>query len=343
MREGVEIRRGQASDGPGVARVKLAAWRQQYADILPAEYLSAMTTAGAVQLWESTVAKLPTWVAVLEGTVVGYAIRKRTGYPEMPHQQELGALYVHPDVQGRKIGAQLTAAFVRDLLRDGERGCVICSFSANSRARTIYSGWGGQDYGEGVFTVDGVPYPDQRFVFDDLSALHHRLAPVSIRGLSATDDLERITEVLHAAYGQVAEREGLRFLASHQTSEVTRERIEGGVATWVAECHGSLIGTVTLHPCRTYSTDGYKPPAPTCWFGQFAIDPEYQRLGLGSRMLRVVEEEARAQGAQYLALDTAQPATGLIAFYEREGFTIVAEVDWQPVTNYLSWVMIKPL
>ena len=48
-------------------------------------------------------------------------------------------------------------------------------------------------------------------------------------------------------------------------------------------------------------------------------------------------------GATTLALDTAQPATALIAMYVSWGYRVVGECDWRPFTNYPSVVMAQPL
>ena len=44
-----------------------------------------------------------------------------------------------------------------------------------------------------------------------------------------------------------------------------------------------------------------------------------------------------------MALDTAQPATALIAMYESWGYRVVGECDWRPVTNYTSVLMARDL
>jgi hypothetical protein len=52
---------------------------------------------------------------------------------------------------------------------------------------------------------------------------------------------------------------------------------------------------------------------------------------------------ARERGASHMALDTAAPAAGLIAMYERWGYGVVGRHDWRPVTNYLSVVMNRAI
>jgi GNAT superfamily N-acetyltransferase len=50
-----------------------------------------------------------------------------------------------------------------------------------------------------------------------------------------------------------------------------------------------------------------------------AVDPEYHRSGLGSRMLQALEEEARNRGAQRIVLNSRDKAIG---FYEKHGYAI---------------------
>ncbi|WP_324675846.1 GNAT family N-acetyltransferase [Hymenobacter sp. GOD-10R] len=46
-------------------------------------------------------------------------------------------------------------------------------------------------------------------------------------------------------------------------------------------------------------------------FRKFAVDPRYQRLGIGSELLTRVMQEASQQGARTIACDARQEATGL--------------------------------
>lgn len=163
-----------------------------------------------------------------------------------------------------------------------------------------------------------------------------------IRRLESTDSIEEITEILHEAYGGLAAL-GFRYFASHQSLEQTRSRLEGGVP-FVALLDDRLIGTVTL-----YTTASHDDSAPSLYrqegvghFGQFGLSPEKQRSGIGTKMLRRIEQEAVKRGIRELALDTAEGASHLIAWYRREGYEIVETCSWD-VTNYRSVVMSKSL
>ncbi len=162
---------------------------------------------------------------------------------------------------------------------------------------------------------------------------------VLFRLLAPGDSVELVTALLHEAYAPLGAR-GLNYTAVDQSVETTRERIAGHECH-VAERAGSIVGTATLH------TDSRDRPECACrpgmaYLSQFAVSPALQRSGLGSALLAHVEARARALGFTSLALDTAIPATHLVAFYSRRGYATIGETRF-PRKTYRSVVMAKPL
>jgi hypothetical protein len=49
-----------------------------------------------------------------------------------------------------------------------------------------------------------------------------------LRRFGATDSVADLTDLLHRAYAPLAAK-GLRYIASHQSEVITRERMENGV------------------------------------------------------------------------------------------------------------------
>jgi GNAT superfamily N-acetyltransferase len=161
-----------------------------------------------------------------------------------------------------------------------------------------------------------------------------------IRRLAWRDSRAELTELLHRAYAPLA-AQGMRYVASHQSTRETRRRIRGGEC-YVAVSAGRLVATVTLRgPRRTRGCPFYARPE-VASFHQFAVDPAVQGSGLGGRLLAHVEARARELGALELAFDTAESAEALLAFYRRRGYRQVGFVQW-PTTNYRSVVMSKHL
>lgn len=155
------------------------------------------------------------------------------------------------------------------------------------------------------------------------------------------DDLTAITDLLHRAYAPL-KNQGMWFVASVQDVQTTRIRLEYGFPfVAVDDPDGAILGTITLYaPSPTQDCEWYRD---TLWhFGQFAVEPDQQGRGIGAALVAQVEQTARLNGAKEMALDTAEPATGLIAFYNRLGYKHIGHTQWGSV-NYRSVVLSKRL
>jgi GNAT superfamily N-acetyltransferase len=163
---------------------------------------------------------------------------------------------------------------------------------------------------------------------------------IRYRYVRPADDLEEITSMLHQAYAPLAAA-GLRHIASHQDAARTRRRMERG-ETILALDGDVIVGTITLADAdKTGGSPFYDRPD-VASFGQFAVRPHYQGTGIGGTLMELVERRARERGVAVLGLDTSEPATDLIALYQRRGFSFIEHVQWSEV-NYRSVVMGKKL
>lgn len=163
----------------------------------------------------------------------------------------------------------------------------------------------------------------------------------TVRLLSPQDSYAEITDLLHEAYAPLAAA-GMKFRATQQSVDETRERCERGIC-FVAEDEGRLIGTITLYgPEPNGQSLHYRAPG-NFHFGQFAVLPEYQGRWLGKLLLEQVEAEAVRLGASNLALDTSERAGNLISLYHRWGFVEVERVNWGDSVNYGSVILSKTL
>ena len=169
---------------------------------------------------------------------------------------------------------------------------------------------------------------------------------IEIRHRAARDSFEAMTRLLHRAYAPLAAA-GMNFTAATQTPEMTAKRVAEGQC-FVAEQDGQLVGTVTV--CGPYgegegSWSGDQPwfrDRDTAHFHQFAVHPDHQGRGLGSRLVAACEDWARQRGYRRLALDTAEPATALRAMYARLGFQLVGHTQWAG-KHYRSVILLKAL
>lgn len=158
--------------------------------------------------------------------------------------------------------------------------------------------------------------------------------------MQACDDIDLITTMLHDAYAPLA-AQGLRFVATHQDSATTLRRMSQG-DTILALDADQIVGTITLNHCEHTSGSPFYDRPDVAAFGQFAVQPSYQRLGIGSTLLTLVEALSRAKGVKMLALDTSEHAAQLIALYQAKGYSFVEYVRW-PDVNYRSRIFAKAL
>lgn len=339
----MHVRPAQLEDARAIAHVQITSWRQAYRNIVAAHTLDGLSTESIARTREGQIrAGMPKiWVACQGDQIVGYAIAGHPTDHKAQYHTELLALYVLPSQIGSGVGRSLVSAVVHHLIKEGGTSLLIRAFRDNVPARRMYENIGGQFLGQGCYELDGVIYPDVSYGFLDLPRLLQMLVTAQIREVNDQDSIPEITALLHRAYARNA-AVGLRFNACHQNDERTRLRLSEG-AGFVMEREGRLVGTLALCLFEDLPYGTFNPNGLVASFGQFAIEPELSKLNLGGLLIRKAEERARSAGATFLALDTAKPAAGLVAYYQRQGFETVGEVDYRPSTNYDSWVLAKRL
>jgi ribosomal protein S18 acetylase RimI-like enzyme len=144
----VEIRQADEADARAIAEVRVRTWQKAYSEILPAEFLDALSVDEGESRWRSHLtAPTPgrrTWVAESAGRVIGFVtagaprdegIAKNTG--------EVYAVYVVPESWDRGVGRELLAHAQRELSGQGFSEAVLWVLAGNRRARTFYerAGW----------------------------------------------------------------------------------------------------------------------------------------------------------------------------------------------------------
>jgi GNAT superfamily N-acetyltransferase len=163
----------------------------------------------------------------------------------------------------------------------------------------------------------------------------------AIRQLTEGDSLEMLTALLHRAYAPLGSR-GLNYTAVDQSAQATASRIAQGVCA-VATLDGTIIGTILVRP-------GPNLQASSPWYrqrhvasaGQFAVEPAHQGRGTGSSLMAWAEKWANACGYSEIAVDTAEPAHELVAFYNSRGYRFIEYGQW-PGKRYRSTVLSKSL
>lgn len=104
-----------------------------------------------------------------------------------------------------------------------------------------------------------------------------------------------------------------RSWTEHITEAVTSHMAKKDVTTFVAEHEGRVIGYATAQISRSARSE-------TGTVGYNAVDPDYQRQGVGTALLERVMEFLKDQGARVLTVVTLTVDEPACRMYERLGF-----------------------
>lgn len=166
--------------------------------------------------------------------------------------------------------------------------------------------------------------------------------PVVLRN-ARPEDREAIHALTLAAYGAYAERmapsawEGLRSaLLNALATEAPAERI-------VAECEGSLVGSVMLFPPAVETYGGFAEAAPWPELRLLAVDPASRSRGVGRALVAECARRARESGAAALGLHTSDSMREAIRLYGAMGFIRAPEHDFRPEGAELVMAFRLPL
>jgi GNAT superfamily N-acetyltransferase len=121
----VSVRVGWADDAAGIAAVQVAAWRRQYADLLPAEVIDSFDADQFAAAWHQSLtrpadARNRVLVALERNTVRGFAVTSPSPDPDSDPitDGEIGELVVDPDHTRAGHGSRLLQASVDTLRAD---------------------------------------------------------------------------------------------------------------------------------------------------------------------------------------------------------------------------------
>lgn len=155
------IRPARLLDIPAIQEVGRGAWRQTYTTLVSPDYVEQ----GLAQWWapERLAAligdpNMISHVAEEEGVVGGIA---QLGFHSPPNAY-LWKLYLHPNFQGREVGARLLDSVI-PLLPDGIETITADIVTGNDRAGRFYLRYGFAHAGESEMQAFGYTVPLVRF------------------------------------------------------------------------------------------------------------------------------------------------------------------------------------
>ncbi|WP_018682573.1 GNAT family N-acetyltransferase [Actinokineospora enzanensis] len=146
IRAAQAIRRARPGDGPGMARVHIAAWRAAYVGIMTPDRLDALSERTFTRRWESVVAdpgEARPFVGEITGEIAAIAA---VGPPRLPMPAGVGELRminVHPDHWGTGLARLLHDRLLDELRSLDYTSAYLWVAEKNARAIAFYRrlGW----------------------------------------------------------------------------------------------------------------------------------------------------------------------------------------------------------
>lgn len=173
------VRLATPQDAQAIAHVHVQSWRTTYAGILPAQYLASLDEAQRAAQWQGWLTTgTPSFVAELDGVVVGFVSGGLIREPLLDYDAELFAVYLLAGAQRRGLGTALVSELARALLAQGFQKMAVWVLAANP-ATHFYTARGATQLGtpdgnEKVVGIAGVPLRQVALGWPDLATLAER-------------------------------------------------------------------------------------------------------------------------------------------------------------------------
>jgi ribosomal protein S18 acetylase RimI-like enzyme len=166
----VSFREANAADCAAVAEVHVQSWRGSFAGIVPQGFLDRMSVEKRAKAFEENFSDAGYKIYVAEAArrgVVGFVDFGEPREGVGAFESELYAIYLLPEFQRKGIGARLFGSVVDSLVGEGK--CSVCLRALEvSPYRPFYERLGGRVVGRRRREIDGVPFYELTYGWDDL-------------------------------------------------------------------------------------------------------------------------------------------------------------------------------
>jgi ribosomal protein S18 acetylase RimI-like enzyme len=154
------------------------------------------------------------------------------------------------------------------------------------------------------------------------------MSGLSVRPVSAADDLNQLAELTVAAYAAAGNLDpaGAYVATLRNTTDRARQ-----AQLLIAEEAGRIVGTVTVTPPGSPWAEIARPSE--LEFRFLAVAPTAQGRGVGAALVESVVDMARERDDATVVLSVLETNTAGRRLYERLGFARVPQRDWVPWTR----------
>ncbi len=166
----IHTRIAQPSDIPAIAKVHVDAWRTTYRDILPADFLAALSYERRQLTWQQALSpESSSIVYVVEtelGEIVGFASGGPAREDDPTYPGEIYAIYLLEHAQRQGIGKKFFTTLATHLAQQGMPGFMLW-VAAENPARNFYVAMGGKVIKEKNESIGGVTIVEIGYGWDN--------------------------------------------------------------------------------------------------------------------------------------------------------------------------------
>lgn len=160
----VKVRVAEPKDIKGISQVHVNSWRETYAGIVSENYLASLSIEKRIPVWTKIVSdrEIITFVAELDGEIVGFV---SGGPPQEPHhgvQSELAAIYLMKKAQKLEIGKKLFQTFIAEIKARGFKDMYLWVLRENPTAN-FYKKMGGLFRTSTDIEIGGAKLPEDMY------------------------------------------------------------------------------------------------------------------------------------------------------------------------------------
>ena len=164
----VTVRPAVAGDADAIGRVQVETWRAAYRGLMPDEAIAGFDLEGRQRMWREGLAREPrpgsaTFVAELEGEVVGFASVGRSRDEESDNEGELYAIYLLPSCWDRGIGRALIERAEESMRASGFERAILWVMEGNERGERFYRAAGWNSDGRKLEMFQGAEVAELRY------------------------------------------------------------------------------------------------------------------------------------------------------------------------------------
>ncbi|HEX4487377.1 MAG TPA: GNAT family N-acetyltransferase [Terriglobales bacterium] len=165
------IRPAVAQDAEAISHGHVESWRTTYAGIVPVEYLAALNETERVPLWRDWLAKdILTFVAELDGRVVGFASGGANRESAQTYDAELYAIYLLQSAQRQGTGTALIKQLAASLLSRDFKSMMVWVLEKNP-STNFYAKSGARVVTTKEIQIGGVTLSEVSYGWPDLAAI----------------------------------------------------------------------------------------------------------------------------------------------------------------------------